>query len=82
MCRSWYANDGNGSPIPAVGQGAFPVVLPSGRLVNAYRATQEPEVRVDQEPATPLAAEPSPPRRRSDDGGDGGSGSSSATLAA
>ena len=34
------------------------------RLVNAYRATQEPEVRVDQEPAIPLAAEPSPPRRQ------------------
>jgi hypothetical protein len=50
------------------------------RLVNAYRAAQEPDVPAERGPAERGA--PEPPRRRSDDGGDSGSDSSAASLAA
>jgi hypothetical protein len=52
------------------------------RLVNAYRATQEPASPADQASAAPPVGQPPAKRRRGDDGGDGESDPSSATLAA
>ena len=52
------------------------------RLVNAYRASQEPEPPADRAPAAPPAAEPPRQRRRTDDGSDGESDAAAATLAA
>jgi len=52
------------------------------RLVNAYRATQEPAAPADQASAAPPVGQPPAKRRRAGDGGDGESDASSATLAA
>ena len=51
------------------------------RLVNAYRAAQEPEAPTG-EPSAPPVAEPAKNRRRRDGDKDGDAGTSASTLAA